>query len=118
MAARYDDGMTGDFDTSLAGTTFMVSGVSRRGLGHGIVKLMSTRSGWTQRAMAGNQDFMDCMNVEYVSKESFESIEDWLRTDFMTYKILDSCVIFDDDNHPIVVGENTTSASSSAQPAK
>ena len=60
---------------------FYVKGISRHGYGEGVLRLVQTQTGWTQRVVEGDPDFIDCLNVDYVSKESEEDLRSWLNCD-------------------------------------
>jgi hypothetical protein len=83
---------------------FIISGHSRRGYGQGILKITKAPKGWKQIPLHGSTDFKDCLRVDYVSNESFESIEEWLRCDFLQMSYLPNSNVFGDDNPPVVVG--------------
>jgi len=62
-------------------SSFCVRGISRHGYGKGVLHLVQTPNGWKQRAVDGDPDFKDCLNVEYVSNESEEELKSWLKCD-------------------------------------
>lgn len=76
---------------------FYVEGVSRRGYGTGTVRLVQTSKGWEQRAVAGDRDFMDCFNFDYVSRESEGDLRAWLRCDMTGIRSFD----FDPPSPPV-----------------
>ena len=68
--------------------SFYVKGVSRHGYGEGVLHLVQTQTGWTQRVVEGGPDFKDCLNLDYVSKESEEDIKSWIRCDMKKMNVL------------------------------
>ena len=68
--------------------SFYVRGISRNGHGQGVMHLVQTQNGWTQRVLEGDFNFCDCLNFDYVSKESEEDLKSWLRCDMRRMNII------------------------------
>ena len=73
--------------------SFYVKGISRHGYGQGVLRLVQTQTGWTQRVVEGDPDFKACLNFNYVSKESEEELRSWLKCDLKIMNILQDHVI-------------------------
>tara|TARA_B110000027_G_C16066491_1_gene276998 strand:- start:912 stop:1151 length:240 start_codon:yes stop_codon:yes gene_type:complete len=68
--------------------SFYVKGISRQGYGEGVLRLVQTQTGWTQRVVEGDKDFKACLNVDYVSKESEKELRSWLMCDMKKMNVL------------------------------
>ncbi len=68
--------------------SFYVKGVSRHNYGEGVLHLVQTQTGWKQRVVEGDPLFKDCLNFDYVSKESEEELRSWLKCDMKKMNVL------------------------------
>lgn len=72
--------------------SFYVKGVSKHGYGKGVVHIVETQNGWNQRVVEGETIFKDCLNFDYVSKESEEQLRSWLKYDMKKMHVLQDWV--------------------------
>ena len=82
MATTMHSRLSGEVDS------FSIEGFSRLGLGAGIVDYIKTPKGWNQRPALGSpKAFYDCLHVDYVSNETPEQLEEWIKTDFYKFRL-------------------------------
>ncbi len=75
--------------------SFHVRGASRHDHGQGVLHLVQTPDGWKQRVVDGDSDFKNCLNFDYVCKESTEELQSWLKCDLKEMSLTSAPVLND-----------------------